>query len=172
MIPFARAAIRNSSNFAVWQFMDLLFEELYKAEVVGVSLKPQGQSGPYKFNYTDMGCPHELRSGAVEVFFHLVHRGFILPEAQSFPVAFNDGRYWKTPRGTEWAEGGKPLPEDVTGYMRTLSELVKTLDPIIRQYVEEGLGSFSRQMFFSAAVMLGAASEKEIYLLGESLQEH
>ena len=44
-----------------------------------------------------------------------------------------------------------------------------TLDPVIHQYIREGLGSFRRQMFFSAAVMLGAASEKEIYLLGQSL---
>jgi hypothetical protein len=61
------------------------------------------------------------------------------------------------------------MPEDVTGYMQHISSIVPSLDPVIRQYVQEGLGSFQREMFFSAAVMLGAASEKEIYLVGGSL---
>jgi hypothetical protein len=167
MLPFARAAIRNASNFEIRQFADLLFGELEKADVSGV--KRQQSGGATKFNFSDLTCPSELRSGTIEVFFHLVHRGFILPEAQSFPVAFNDMRYWKTPRGSAWSQGVDPLPEDVDGYMRCLSKLVPTLDPVIAQYVQEGLGSFHREMFFSAAVMLGAASEKEIYLLGQSL---
>jgi acyl transferase domain-containing protein len=47
--------------------------------------------------------------------------------------------------------------------------LVPSLDTIIIQYIQEGLGSFARGSFFSAAVMIGAASEKEIYLLAGSL---
>src|ERR1700719_326087 len=62
-----------------------------------------------------------------------------------------------------------PLPEDVAGYIRHLSSLVPSIDPVICQYIEEGLGSFARGSFFSAAVMIGAASEKEIYLLAGSL---
>jgi hypothetical protein len=171
MLPFARSAIRSSSNFEIWQFMDLLFGELHKAGVEGVSLAPRGQGGPpSKYNYTDFGCPPALRQGAAEVFFYLLHRGLILPTPQSFPVAFDTDRYWKTARGAEWANGSAPLPEDAAGYIRVLSGLVPTLNPIIRQYVEEGVSSFSRQLFFSAAVMLGAASEMEIYLLGESLE--
>lgn len=53
--------------------------------------------------------------------------------------------------------------------MAHLLAIVPSLDATIRQYVEEGLGSFQRGSFLSAAVMLGAASEKEIYLLGGSL---
>jgi hypothetical protein len=68
-----------------------------------------------------------------------------------------------------WARCVEPLPEDVDGYMRALSQLAPKLDSVILQYIREGLGSFSREMYFSAAVMLGAASEKEIYLLGQSL---
>jgi hypothetical protein len=92
-----------------------------------------------------------------------------LPEPQSFPQSFNERIYWRTARGTAWANGATPPPEDVAGYMRYLSSLVPSIDPVIRQYIQEGLGSFARGSFFSAAVMIGAASEKEIYLLAGSL---
>jgi hypothetical protein len=122
-----------------------------------------------KYNYSEFQVPMELKNGSVEVFFYLVHRGFILPQAQNFPEYLNFNRYWKTPRGTAWSLGSDPLPEDLDGYMRHLSKLAPKLDSISVQYVREGLGSFHREMYFSAAVMLGAASEKEIYLLGQSL---
>jgi hypothetical protein len=47
--------------------------------------------------------------------------------------------------------------------------LVPTFDPVIEQYVIESLIAFNREAYFAAAVMLGAASEKAIYLLAESL---
>jgi hypothetical protein len=53
--------------------------------------------------------------------------------------------------------------------MLRLSSLVPSLDTVIIQYIREGLGSFVRGSFLSAAVMIGAASEKEIYQLAESL---
>jgi hypothetical protein len=167
MLPFARAAIRYASNFSPEQFATLLFGELEKVNAAGVSRN--SPTGVGKYNFSDLQVPPELKSAVVEVFFHLEHRGFILPEPQSFPAAFNRGRYWKTARGTEWANGTEPLPEDMAGYKRHLSSLVPSLDPVIRQYIEEGLGSFAHGSFFSAAVMIGAASEKEIYLLAESL---
>lgn len=168
LLPFVRAAIRPMSNFEIRNFADAFFTEMEKAHVPGV-VKLNPPSGQYKYNYTELVCPDALRRAMVEVFFHLVHRGFILPEAQSFPIAFNAMRYWKTPRGAAWADGAEPMPEDVSGYMSHLSSLVPSLDSVIRQYVEEGLGSFARGSCFSAAVMIGAASEKEIYLLAGSL---
>lgn len=167
MLPFARAAIRNTSNFSPEQFATLLFGELEKVQAPGVSRN--APTGVGKYNFSDLQCPHDLKLAVVEVFWHLEHRGFILPEPQSFPQSFNRGMYWKTARGTAWANGAEPMPEDVTGYMTHLSVLVPSLDPVIRQYIEEGLGSYVRGSFFSAAVMIGAASEKEIYLLAGSL---
>jgi hypothetical protein len=168
MLPFARAAIRVTSNFSLDQFVTALFGELEKSNVLGV-VKASPPQGLYKYNFSELQCPHELRHAAIEVFFHLLHRGFIAPEPQSFPQAVNYSRYWTTSRGAVWANGDEPMPEDVAGYIRHLCSLVPSLDPVIRQYVQEGLGSFERGMYFSAAVMLGAASEKEIYLLGRSL---
>jgi len=167
MLPFARAAIRGTSNFDLKQFTECLFGELEKANVPGV--ERESRQGVYKYNFSDLHCPSKLKYGAIEVFCHLLHRGFIAPEPQTFPIALNYSRYWKTARGEAWAAGADPMPEDVAGYMHHLSLLVPSIDPVIRQYVQEGLGSFGREMYFSAAVMLGAASEKEIYLLGGSL---
>lgn len=168
LLPFARSAIRPMGNFEIRNFVDALFTELEKAGVPGV-VKMNPPSAPHKYNYGNLVCPYDLQRGTAEVFFHLVHRGYILPEVQSFPIDFNYGRHWKTPRGTAWAEGSTPLPEDALGYIRHLLLLAPSLDSVIRQYIEEGLGAFARGSFFPAAVMIGAASEKEIYLLAGSL---
>jgi len=167
MVPFARAAIKSTSNFEIRHFMEALFAELEKAQVPGVVR--QNSPGQYKYNFSELIVPEALRRAASEVFFYLVHRGYILPEPQSFPIAFTEHRYWKTPRGAAWADGAEPLPEDMSGYMLRLSSLVPSLDAVIIQYIGEGLGSFARDSFFSAAVMIGAACEKEIYLLADSL---
>jgi hypothetical protein len=53
--------------------------------------------------------------------------------------------------------------------MKFTRQLVPKIDPVIEQYVVEALTAFERQAYFAAAVMLGAASEKAIYLLADSL---
>ncbi len=171
MLPFARAAlaVTVASNFELKDFVDSLFAQLYKVRVPGVEPNPPHASGLHKFKYNDLTCPRVLQRATLEVFCHLLRQGYVAPEGQSFPTTLDGTRYWRTERGKTWANGAEPLPEDVAGYMQHLGSLVPSLDPVIRQYVEEGLGSFQRGSFFSAAVMLGAASEKEIYLLGGSL---
>jgi len=170
MLPFARAALTTSSDFRSFsKFCDSLFGELQKAQIPGVVPNPPHGSALYRFNYTDLSCPRVLQLATIEVFCHLLHRGFIAPEGQMFPATIEGASYWRTKKGEAWARGAEPLPEDVDGYMRHLSALAPTLDTVIIQYVQEGLGSFHRGAFFSAAVMLGAASEKEIYLLGWAL---
>jgi hypothetical protein len=166
LLPFARAAIRQSANFDIEQFTDALFAELEKVGVRGVE---RARMGRLKFKYSELIVPAALKYGSMEVFFHLVHRGFILPEPQNFPTTFNEMRYWRTAKGTAWSADADPPPEEVEGYMRLLLGLTPALDPIITEYVREGLSSFHREMFFSASVMLGAASEKEIYLLGQAM---
>jgi hypothetical protein len=63
MLPFARAAIRTTSNFEIRQFADLLFGELEKAQVPGVVRK---QSGPTKFDFNELNCSHQLRTNFSE----------------------------------------------------------------------------------------------------------
>jgi len=167
MLPFARASIHDTHNFSPEQFATLMFKELEKVNAPGISRN--APTGVGKYTFSESAVSPDLKHAIVEVFCYLEHRGFILPEPQTFPFGFNRGFYWKTARGTAWGNGVKPLPEDVTSYVRHLSSLAPSLYPVIRQYVEEGLGSFARGSFFSAAVMIGAASEKRIYLLAGSL---
>ena len=53
--------------------------------------------------------------------------------------------------------------------MKFLRKHVGTLDDVIEQYILEALTAFNREAFFAAAVMVGAASEKAVYLLTASL---
>jgi hypothetical protein len=104
----------------------------------------------------------------VESFWYLVTVGFILPEPTgSQPPNF--AHLTITKLGHEWAEGAEPSPEDQGGYLAALSSQVTNLDPVIMQYVQEAIMAYSRRMFFASAVMIGAASEKTIYLLMETL---
>jgi hypothetical protein len=68
-----------------------------------------------------------------------------------------------------WFQGKEPLPEDIQRYMGFLRECVLTLDSVIEQYVSESLIAYEREAYFAAAVMIGAASEKAVYLLAASL---
>lgn len=74
-----------------------------------------------------------------------------------------------TLRGLEWAKGNEPLPEDIAGYMKFLHDRIPNLDAVIEQYIADGLIAFERGAYFAAAVMLGAAAEKTIYLLGDAM---
>jgi len=53
--------------------------------------------------------------------------------------------------------------------MKFLRQRVPVIDPIIDQYVTEALTAFEKEAYFASAVMLGAASEKALYLLAESV---
>lgn len=62
-----------------------------------------------------------------------------------------------------------PSYYDPDGYIKTVESFVPKLDPVIKQYISEGLHAFRQQLFFASAVMFGAASEKAILLLLESI---
>jgi hypothetical protein len=58
---------------------------------------------------------------------------------------------------------------DPEGYGTTLDSVAPEIDPIIKQYAVEGLNCFRQRLFFASAVMFGAAAEKAILLLLESI---
>jgi hypothetical protein len=47
--------------------------------------------------------------------------------------------------------------------------MVPNLDEVVREYVIEGLESFEHGRFRAAAVMIGAASEKALYMMAEKM---
>lgn len=76
-----------------------------------------------------------------------------------------------TPFGREYLEGTPPHFLDPDGYMRYLAALVPGVDAIVLQYTQEAARAFRAQLWFAAAVMLGAASERTVLLLLEAVRD-
>jgi hypothetical protein len=169
ILPYVREALKQTFNFEFRTYANALFAQLEQAQVEGVVRFPPGAySGGQTFQYEAM--PAELRALISEAFFHIFHKGYIAPAAPDSHLnpphlhMFN-----VTQRGRAWFQGKEPLPEDAEQYMKFLRGRVPALDPIIEQYVIEALTAFDREAYFASAVMLGAASEKELYLLAEAV---
>jgi hypothetical protein len=169
ILPFVRQSLLGRSNFSYENFVWGLFQELEKAKVVGVVKTPidRAHTGqPYL--YSD--APWPLRIATAEAFQYLLNNGFIIPQPpHGAPIHLDHVDYMLTGRGANWAQNTDPLPEDTDGYMKLLRKLVPSLDSVIEQYVSEGLSSFERGTYFAAAVMVGAAAEKAVYLLADSI---
>ncbi|MGD0797960.1 MAG: hypothetical protein ABR910_09570 [Acidobacteriaceae bacterium] len=145
-----------------------------KLEEVGlaVRLEPlQQQMRRQTFDFDN--APYALKVAANEAFFYLIRNGYIVPQhsasngfPEHHPTSF---AYDVTKRGQEWTDSIDPIPEDAAGYMKVLRALVTKMDTVIEQYVVEALVAFERGADFAAAVMLGAASEKALYLLADAL---
>jgi hypothetical protein len=169
ILPFVRQSLRGRGNFSYDHFVWGLWTELERAGTPGVvRTPPERNFSGQVYDYEH--APYELRRVTTEAFYYLFHSGFTMPEPPgNLPGHPSEFTYHLTPRGLAWAASLEPLPEDVEGYMAVLRRLVPSLDSVIDQYVREGLSSFERQSYFSAAVMIGAAAEKAVYLLAESM---
>lgn len=169
ILPYVREALKQTSNFEFRTYAIALFMQLEKAQVNGVArFSPGSYSGGQMFQYDAM--PAELRALVSEAFFHIFHKGYIAPMAPD--AALNPPplhMFNVTQRGRIWFQGEEPLPEDAERYLKFLRAKVPTIDPIIEQYIIEALTAFEREAFFASSVMLGAASEKELYLLSEAV---
>jgi hypothetical protein len=102
-----------------------------------------------------------------EALAYLEHNRFVLrPPPTSVASLLSHSQITITQRGQDWANSVEPLPEDYNGYMKQFGA---TTDVVVRQYISEALNTFIRGTYFASAVMIGAASEKAIYLLADSL---
>jgi hypothetical protein len=172
ILPFVRDALKEASNFTFDEFADAVWRILDNAGNTGVHQYSPNQMGLSGNIYNFEQSPHELRVAFTEALYYLISSGFIMPGVHTHVRGFpQQGRFYRTDRGAAWAAGGEPLPEDVDGYMKLLRRLVPKLDRVIEQYVIEGLRSYERGTLFASAVMIGAASEKGIYLLAESMRQ-
>jgi hypothetical protein len=115
-------------------------------------------------------APYDLQSAANQGFFYLLNAGYVYPKPTGDYQNFSRSEWYSwTERGLQWIKGAEPIPEEVTGYMKFLRGHVPILDDVIAQYMLEALEAFNREAYFAAAVMVGAASEKAVYLLAASL---
>jgi hypothetical protein len=165
ILPYVRESLRGRGNLNFESFVDELMKVLARASVPTVqkSAPPQSTRRPY-----DLNAVHQnIKIAITEAFHYLEQNRFILRQPQDMSITFTTSGQWLiTERGQEWAKGGEPLPEDYNGYMKQFSP---TTDAVVRQYVSEALNTYIRGTYFASAVMIGAASEKAIYLLADSL---
>jgi hypothetical protein len=151
-------------------FFQRLWQKLEAANDPGV-IRPSPHQSHMGQQYLYDQAPYDLHAAAQEGIFYLLNAGYVYPKPTGDYINFSRSTEWYcwTERGLQWIKGTEPIPEEVTGYMKFLKKHVPTLDDVIEQYVTEALTAFNRDAYFAAAVMAGAASEKEIYLLATSL---
>ncbi len=168
LLPYVRR-IQARGNIDYRTFADHLWAQLEEAGVPGVCRTSQFHAGSGRtFQYD--AFPMDIKNATVESWFYLFRNGFIAPAApDDYLQSPNLYRMNVTERGLGWFDGSEPIPEDAHSYLVLLKGLVPKLDPVIEQYVTESLVAFNRGAYFAAAVMLGAGSEKAIYLLAEAL---
>jgi hypothetical protein len=82
----------------------------------------------------------------------------------------NTGWPWLsvTRHGTAVLKDAGPPVYDYEGYLSDLKRKVPNSDPIIVKYLSESLRAFQSNLFYSAMVMLGCASERAILILIDS----
>jgi hypothetical protein len=160
ILPIVRS-LKMGSGFDYSLWTTHLWIEMERLKVKGVVKRTQHPSiGQFD------NIPPELESCAEEAFWYLLRSGYLAPNssgAGSPGIRFH--RYTVTERGAEWFKGREPLPECTNDYMKFLTDRVPHVDDVIVQYMKEALHAFNGQSYFAAAVMIGAASEKAIYLL-------
>jgi hypothetical protein len=169
ILPYVRRAIKGVSNLNFNQYLGNLWSQLEKDHIAGAERHTvhTGMAGTIRWE----GAPYGLQDAATEAFFYLSRNGYITPQPphSGHPNHPAFDRYNVTERGLEWAKGDDPLPEDISGYMKFLHGRIPNLDKVVEQYIADGLLAFERGAHFAAAVMLGTASEKAIYLLADAM---
>ena len=115
-----------------------------------------------------LGDKHSLTFVLIEGYCQLMTLGYIVPWP-STPNAPNPNWFHITERGRQWTLSADPVPEDSDRFIAALSTLIPSLDSVIKQYLVEAVITYNRQAWFASAVMVGAASEKVVYMLAESL---
>lgn len=64
-----------------------------------------------------------------------------------------------------------PIPNDASGYLKSLKESVPELDSIIKTYIRESIRTYNINQLLSSTITLGCASERAILLLIETYAE-
>jgi hypothetical protein len=165
ILPYVRESLRGRGNLSFDNFADGVYELLEKAEIPSVERRPpsMGYTGR---TYNEVTINFDIRLAVTEAFYYCQQNRYILAAPPTHGSYFPHGQCQITKRGEEWAKGVEPLPEDYNGYMK---QFAPSTDPVVREYISEALHTYIHGTYFASAVMIGAASEKAIYLLADSL---
>ena len=115
-----------------------------------------------------LGERNELTFTLIEGYWQLLTLGYIVPWPNT-PNAPHLHVFRISLKGKRWAQSEGPVPEDSERFIAALSTLIPTVDSVIKQYFIEAVITYNRQAWFASAVMVGAASEKVVYMLADAL---
>ena len=171
ILPFVRVGLRRvRPRFGFTEFVSTVWTALENTDARIKRDRPYNPGNPDNPEFRHAGDPDDLKRAAIEAWLYLQRRGFAIPSAMGFPFNPADvSQLELTKRGREWVDGREPIPELPAEYLAALGAMVPTLDGTVKEYVEEGLGSFEHDRFRAAAVMIGAASEKALYMLADAM---
>ena len=170
ILPFVRSGLRRvRTSFTLTEFANATWTELEKSGARVRRLRPHMANNPDNPEFDHNDDPDSLRQSAVEAWLYLQRRGFAIPASRTFPSSLDGLHLETTKRGSEWVDGREPIPELPAEYLTALQRMVPHLNEVVREYVVERLGSFEHDRFRAASVMIGAASEKALYMLAEKM---
>ena len=166
VLPYVRESLRGRGNMTFDGFADGVFQILERLGTPTIE-KPSPLQGYTGRTYNFDAAHLDIRNAVTEAFYYLEQNRFTLRPPPTNSTAFlPHGQFQITQRGQDWANNVEPLPEDYNGYMKQFD--AKT-DAVVRQYISEALNTYIRGTYFASAVMVGAASEKTVYLLADAL---
>lgn len=168
LLRFLKEALKEDESGSQARLVASALSKMSDAGLL--TLPPAGGSGD-SASQAIAGNPY-LEKLVAECNTFLVFQGIIVPRPAVPPDRRPGaaGEFLVTDYGREWAESDlEPIPEDAVGYSQFLKDSIAGIDPVIAQYIGEALSTFNRGFLMASAVLLGAASEKVIYLLAEAL---
>ena len=169
LLPYARRGMKGMSNFEYRNYADAVLKGLHAANVPGIVKNDQFHMSTGNA-FDDAKIPYQVKQLLAEAHHYLLGHGYVAPAAaDSYKNEPRRDKYNVTCRGTQYFNGDDPIPEEAKSYLEFLRQLLPTLDSVILQYIVEALTAFEREAYFATAVMIGAASEKAVYLLAASL---
>jgi hypothetical protein len=160
-----RFALGSLSQNRQIPFAYLMTETMRELARAGLAVQPNGD---FEAAWHRLRDTHPLSFLLLEGHNQLLTLGYIV-QWPSTPRAPNPDYLHITEKGKQWISATDPVPEDATGFLQALSTLIPSLDSVIKQYIAEAVVTYNRQAWFASAVMVGAASEKAVYMLIESL---
>lgn len=163
-----RAMQRALSQLPPQRFAFANLMTLTLAEMAREGLVPREPKEDYTGAWHRLRDTHPLAFLLVEGYYQLLTLGYIVP-LPSPPSPPNMNWYRATEKGRQWSRDLRPVPEDPDGFLAAFDAEIPSSDTVIKQYVAEALVTYNRRAWFATAVMIGAASEKAVYLLVEAL---
>lgn len=169
VLKFMRDSLKELERGSHNDLVTKALKKMVEAKIID----PPSRDDYYGF-YNEISARNKiLESLLTECYTYLIIQGIIIPEpsAPNFGAYDSWSRFMITEYGKKWAASDQELiPEDIEGFLDYIKNTILNIDDVVIQYVSEALETFDRRLIFASAVMIGAASEKILYLLAEAIK--